>query len=56
MRCAAIIAALVGIVGCNIHVRNTTIENCRERGGQAITAPWYSGALYWDVRCLEGGN
>ena len=45
---AFIIIAALGGNSC----RQTEIDNCTNRGGKAITSPWYSED--WDVvRCVE---
>ena len=48
-----IILLMIGTFACNIAVRNHAIDSCRERGGQAITSPWYDGDNYMKVRCIE---
>ena len=48
---AVLLLVVIGTKAC----RDAEIENCRERGGQAITAPWYSDK-YGEVRCIEASK
>lgn len=44
------IAIVVGMA-----FRDHEIRRCEDRGGVAITDPWYS-ETWWVVKCLEGGR
>lgn len=51
----AIVLAALLVFGANAGCRNYRINQCEERGGEAVVPPWLSGDPI-GVACIEGRN
>ena len=49
----ALVAVVLAGGGCQLVLRQYAIDDCRERGGQAVVPPWYASDPA-DVRCVVG--